>query len=132
MKIEIVGIEKPFELKTSSESGSTFGILKKREIQINFTNQSLQSISTILIPKSFKTDLASIPQILWGIFPPIGTKNEHYGNAAILHDYLYNNKSFDRKTCDLIFLQAMKQKKCNLFIRYLFYFAVRIFGGKHY
>jgi hypothetical protein len=141
MKIQIIGIEKPFELKVKSKSGALFSISEKKEITIQFITKVKEDIYykgminpniTIIIQKGFKTDLTTVPQIFWSIFPPIGTKHEQYGTPAILHDYLYSNKIFDRKTCDLVFLQAMKQEKCNLFTRYLFYFAVRIFGGKHY
>ena len=40
---------------------------------------------TIVVPKGFITDLASIPRSLWSILSPI----DNYLTAAIVHDYLY-------------------------------------------
>lgn len=46
--------------------------------------QETNKESKIIVPKGFKTDLASIPRLLWVAFP----KNGKYQKAAILHDYL--------------------------------------------
>lgn len=46
--------------------------------------QETNKESKIVVPKGFKTDLASIPRIFWAILP----KNGKYQKAAILHDYL--------------------------------------------
>ena len=84
---------------------------------------------TIIVPKNFITDLASIPRILWSIYPPFGK----YTKAAVLHDYLYKKHSgFERKEADKIFREAMKVSKVDFFTRNLFYFNVRIFGKKHW
>lgn len=39
-----------------------------------------------LLPKGFSTDFASVPERLWGLFPPYG----HDILAFIIHDYLWN------------------------------------------
>ena len=39
----------------------------------------------VVVPKGFRTDLASSPRILWPILPPFG----RWSAAAVLHDYLY-------------------------------------------
>src|SRR4051812_5700781 len=49
-------------------------------------------VRTIRVPAKFVTDLASIPQILWNILPPIGA----YDAAAVVHDYLYTLSGFER------------------------------------
>lgn len=40
---------------------------------------------TIAVPAGFITDFASVPRPLWAVFPKWGK----YGNAAVIHDYLY-------------------------------------------
>jgi len=82
----------------------------------------------IKVPKGFITDFASTPRILWSVFPPWG----RYGKAAVLHDYLYQTAMFDRKTCDLIFKEAMDVLGVGKIKRNLMYLAVRVFGEKHY
>lgn len=80
------------------------------------------------VPAGFQTDFASIPRIFWNILPPIGP----YAQAAVVHDYLYQQGNVRRKTADLNFLNIMKTDGVNFFVRYLMYYAVRIFGRKHY
>jgi hypothetical protein len=41
--------------------------------------------NTINVPIGFKTDFASVPRLLWSIIPRWGK----YGNAAVIHDFLY-------------------------------------------
>ena len=124
MSIKLEGIEQPFKLEILSKAGANFSILEQREITIG--------ASKITIPQGFKTDLATIPQLLWAFFPPIGTGNEQYATPAILHDFLYTYKVFPRRKCDLVFLSAMKQYRVRSFVRYSFYLSVRLFGRKHY
>jgi hypothetical protein len=68
---------------------------------------------------------ASVPRLLWWIYPPIGS----YTNAAIVHDYLYEKTLYDREFADIQFLIDMKACGTNIFTRYLFFTIVRIFGG---
>jgi len=82
----------------------------------------------ICVPKGFMTDFATIPRFLWSIFPAW----DKYGKAAVLHDYLYDYKVFDRKTCDHIFYEAMTVLRVPWWRRRLMYLAVRVFGGKYY
>jgi len=82
----------------------------------------------IVIPKGFITDFASTPRILYPIIPQIGI----YNKACIIHDYLYQEKIFPRKTCDLYFLQAMKILGVPKWKRNLMFAAVRLFGKKYY
>jgi len=82
------------------------------------------STEIITVPKGFKTDFASIPQIFWSLAPPDGK----YTGAAIVHDYLYQKKVYSRKRSDQIFLEAMKVQKVSWWRRRLMYRAVRLFG----
>ena len=58
----------------------------------------LQGIDLVLsngyslhVPSGFVTDFASVPPILWGVFPAIGK----HCLAAVVHDYMYENRVFD-------------------------------------
>lgn len=91
----------------------------------------------INVPAGFRTDFASIPRLLWPILPPYGK----YGNAAVLHDFLYVNGGqiarsfslrFTRKECDAIFLKAMEDVGVGRAVRIGFWLAVRLFGGRHF
>ena len=90
--------------------------------------KSIWEILNLVIPKGFITDFASTPRILYPIIPPIGI----YNKACIIHDYLYQEKIFSRKNCDLIFLQAMKILDVPKWKRNLMFAVVRLFGKKYY
>jgi len=82
----------------------------------------------VLIHKGFKTDLASIPRLLWSICPPFG----NYTTPAVIHDHAYGTKYNSRKEADKGFRDnciayGVKKWKANLFYR-----TVRIFGRSHY
>ncbi|MCL2874791.1 MAG: DUF1353 domain-containing protein [Betaproteobacteria bacterium] len=86
------------------------------------------SIVVISVPAGFITDLATIPRVLWSIFPPHGK----YAKAAIIHDYLYNHAIRNKRWADDIFLEAMRVLKVPCFTRTLMYWAVRLFGRGNY
>lgn len=79
----------------------------------------------ITVPKGFRTDFASIPKI----FHSFISDRDKYNKAAVVHDWLYHSKQFDRKTADRIFLEGMEVLGISKLKRYLFFWAVRIFGG---
>jgi hypothetical protein len=128
MKIIINNAKPPFLLQVLAEAGAKFTISESREIEILLQDKATK----IIIPHGFKTDMATIPQWLWIFFPPIGTKEEQYAMASILHDFLYNTKPFPRRVCDYIFLEAMKQYGVGRFVRSLFFICVTIKGRKHF
>ena len=76
------------------------------------------------IPRGFITDFASVPRILWWLFPPMG----RYGKAALVHDYLYYTKEVSRAEADRIFLEAMLMMGVGKLTAYTMYLAVRAFG----
>ena len=79
----------------------------------------------ITIPKGFRTDLSSVPKILWGIFPPFG----NFLLASIVHDYLYVIKyKSNRAFCDKEMLIISNKLNKNKIDNYLRYWAVRLFG----
>ena len=57
----------------------------------------------ITVPAGSDSDGASVPRVLWRLFPPFGC----YYRAAVLHDYLYRHTLRPKAECDKIFLEAM-------------------------
>lgn len=72
----------------------------------------------------FHTDFASIPRPLWMFLPRWGK----YGNAAVIHDYLYWEQTRPRKESDDILMEGMVVLNVGVIKRHLIYFAVRIGG----
>jgi hypothetical protein len=97
---------------------------KKWELIKDFS-YTLSNDDTITIPKGFKTDLSSVPKILWSLFPPFG----NFLLAALVHDYLYvtkykNNRAFaDREM--LYISNALNSNKLDNYLRY---YTVVLFG----
>jgi hypothetical protein len=87
------------------------------------------SCLTIVIPKGFKTDGASIPRIFWwtGWTPFCGSTLE----SAIVHDFLYR-WHFPRLTADLIFLNMMESRRVPFLKRWIYFIVVRLFGHFKY
>lgn len=86
---------------------------------------------TIIIPKYFYTDFASVRRLplIYLFFGGVAKK------AASVHDYLYRKNCspiVDRKTADKIFYEAMKVTKVWRWRRWPMYLAVRLFGKKTY
>lgn len=73
----------------------------------------------------FQTDFASVPRPLWWLFPCWGK----YGNAAVVHDWLYWTQLRPKPEADRIFLEAMTVLGVGPFTRYSLYYAVHWFGG---
>ena len=90
--------------------------------------------------RGFKTDLASIPRLLWGFIASF----ELSLVAPIVQDLIYGSagtvalpdgevtpadKRFDRKEADDLFLELMTRSKVAYWKRNVAYLAVRAFGG---
>lgn len=86
------------------------------------------SEQVIHVPAGTVTDLASVPRLLWFIFPPHG----RYAKAAIVHDWLYANGIGTKAEADLIFLEAMEVLGVPRTRRRLMYWAVHFFGRGAY
>ncbi len=82
------------------------------------------------VPKGFVTDGASIPRFLWRVCghpyeaPQIA--------AAIYHDYHYATGVLPRYSADLFFRVMLEDCGVGFVRRWIFYFAVRLFGWRHY
>jgi Protein of unknown function (DUF1353) len=79
---------------------------------------------TIDVPVGFRTDFASVPRVLWVFLPPWG----RYGNAAVIHDYLYWVQSRSRQEADSILLEAMDVLGVSPLQKLPIYWAVRVAG----
>lgn len=82
------------------------------------------SKEAINVPIGFMTDFASVPRILWGVIPRWGK----YGNAAVVHDYMYWQQAYPRKRADQIFLEGMKVLGVSKIVYRTIYYSVRFFG----
>jgi hypothetical protein len=82
----------------------------------------------ISVPQYFETDFASVPRLLWFLFPPYGD----YGPAACLHDWLYWSQGqmgvMTKAQADSIFLEAMETSGVVAWKRTVLYKAVAKFG----
>lgn len=78
----------------------------------------------ITVSMGFETDFASIPRPFWAILPKWGK----YGNAAIIHDWLYWEQQRPRAAADAVLLEGMVVLGVSALVRNLIYMAVRCFG----
>jgi len=98
---------------------------QEREIFVPFTYIT-NAGSSIVVPKGFFTNFASTPKFLWFILPPL----DHYGKAAVVHDYLYRSVDvkYSRSEADLILKEACEVLKVKPWKTFTLYWGVRLFG----
>jgi hypothetical protein len=82
------------------------------------------SADRIDVSIGFKTDFASIPRLLWSVLPKWGK----YGNAAVVHDWLYWRQERTRKAADDVLFEAMGVLGVAAATRIAIYGGVRSFG----
>lgn len=90
--------------------------------------RKLRTIETIVVPKGFITDLASIPRPLWIWFPP----HDEYAKAAIIHDYMYDNGIGSKAEADYVFYEALGVLGIPNWKRKIMYRMVKWFGKGNY
>lgn len=89
------------------------------------------------VPAGFRTDLASIPRILW-ILPGFAPMELGGGAPPIVHDWLYQHGGvcwrprmaavqFTRRQVDSVFLHLMQDMQVG-WRRFVAWWAVRLFG----
>lgn len=105
---------------TPQPDGRTWIILSDFGYEVG----KIGSGDVIDVPIGFHTDFASIPRPLWAVFPRWGK----YGNAAVVHDWLYRSQRRSRKEADDIFLEGMVVLDVPRWTRRTIYYAVRWFG----
>jgi hypothetical protein len=79
---------------------------------------------SIMVPRGFVTDFASVPRLFWSLLPPIG----RYGYAALFHDYVYWQQTILRAEADRVFKDTMVELGVSAWKRGLLFGAVRLFG----
>ena len=80
------------------------------------------------MPAGTVTDLATVPRVLWSLFPPHG----RWAKAAIIHDYLYANAVGTKAFADKVFSEAMAVLGVGRVTRVILYWAARVFGRGNY
>lgn len=84
--------------------------------------------TSIIVPRGFATDFASVPQYFWTWMPPTG----RYGLPAIVHDWLYWDQTLLRQQADDIFDGALAELGVSGWRRFVLYRSVRWFGAKYW
>jgi len=84
------------KLVVSLEKDGTHWTLEK---DFQYYTDLLGERKYIKVPAGFTTDFASIPKV----FHSFIADRDKYNKAAVVHDYLYFSKRFDRRTADRIF-----------------------------
>ena len=79
-----------------------------------------------IVPVGFASDGASVPRIMWSIYPPFGK----YLEAAIVHDWFCVNRSVSSVTAAKVFREAMAVCGVSKWRRTKMYWAVRTFGPR--
>jgi phosphate/sulfate permease len=85
----------------------------------------LDTKKTIVVPKGFVTDLASVPFYFWAVLPRDGV----YMLPAIIHDYLYWDQRCGRSEADDVLFLAMKEYEIDAARRWIIYLGVRLGGS---
>jgi hypothetical protein len=82
---------------------------------------------TLTIPAGFRTDLATVPRIFWGIVSPSG----RHDLAVIVHDYLLT-EGWARSKADKELLHFLRLTRVHPLKSYTMYSLVRAYSLYHY
>lgn len=82
---------------------------------------------TIEVPAGFVSDWNSTPRLLWRFLAPF-----EYPEAAVVHDWLYQNKIGRRKDADLIHYKALLALGCPPWKAYVAWTGLRVFGALYW
>jgi len=80
------------------------------------------SLAGITVLAGFVTDGASVPRMLWWLFPPVG----RYFLAAVVHDYLLVTKK-DWRYANKKFHEALKEQGVAPWVRITLFSAVQVY-----
>ena len=103
------------------ENENTWRLLEDFKVQVDGGNPDP---TIYIVPAGFMTDFASVPQPFWIILPRWGK----YGNAAVIHDYLYKVQTRSRRKADGIFREGMGVLAVPGWQIFCMYWAVRLLG----
>ena len=77
----------------------------------------------------FVFDFASVPRLLWPIFPPTGDgPRKAYGPAACMHDHMYRHHQFSKARTEQLFLEMMNALNVRFTARVCIYLGPKLFG----
>lgn len=79
------------------------------------------------IPAGFQTDFASVPRLFTWLVPTSG----RYTKAAVVHDWLLEEKRVSRCDADGIFRRIMRELGVPVVRRWVMWSAVRLAGALH-
>ena len=85
----------------------------------------------VQVPFGFMSDGASVPKVMWNIFPPFG----EYLEAAVIHDWFCvlghaTTSPIGSRDAAKLFLEVMTVLNVSKWKRSLMYLAVRIAGPR--
>lgn len=110
-----------------------------RELQVEMVNRKTWKLISdfeyiskengkIIVPYSFEMDFASVPR-----WPLTYLLLGDYGHqAAVIHDWVYASKIFDRKTADNIFKDALRSSGIARWRAWIMWAGVRVGGSNRY
>lgn len=90
--------------------------------------QSDVADQTFIVPRGFRTDLASVPRLPI-IFLLTGDSSSE---AAVVHDMLYTDKPVPRRVADAVLREASAVTGVPWWRRNLMWAGVRLFGWSHW
>jgi hypothetical protein len=109
----------------------------KLTTEFDYRLGAIDGPEAVHVPKGFLTDFASVPRLLWNIFPPTGG----YGKAAVIHDFLYQyrlvkwerpagtlTRLVERGEADAILNEGMEVLGVGRVTRWMIYRGVRVGG----
>lgn len=79
---------------------------------------------TIVVPKDFVSDFASVPRLVLA-YTLFGGKADE---AAVIHDWLYSLRAYPRDVCDAVFQEAIQALGYSAFTSTMMYSGVRAGG----
>ncbi len=86
---------------------------------------SALQLSSLVVPKGFVTDFASVPRLFWSLLPPMG----RYGYAALFHDFVYWQQLTTRAQADGFFRALMTELCVPPWKREVMFWGLRLFGS---
>jgi hypothetical protein len=79
------------------------------------------------VPQGYKTDGASVPGVLWALYPPF---TGNYRSAAVIHDYYCEIKVRNWENTHKVFYFAMRAANVDEKTAKIMYGAVYLFGPR--
>lgn len=83
------------------------------------------SLAGVDVPEGFVTDGASVPRLLWWLFPPTG----RYFLAAVVHDWLLEQGT-PWPVANRVFHKALEEQGVPVWVSTLMFAAVTVHGWR--